>query len=270
MSIQIIVVMILTFIIYVIGTLAYSVRVVGVKTGRIAIAYSVFNVLVLVQRTANAFQMPILAKTVDSAIKLRKSNVPLNLLFDLRWVILTTTFATIVGAILIPTFIKVFGKAVQSFSIYRSIPKLMIHGFSKSGIEQFKKSMSKPKKGSISQLKSLKRIPKKIILLNVIATSISVVGGFSALYAGYLCPDLRTTCTTLSSVINGISTILIYVFIDPYLSMMTDDVIRGDCSILDFNRYIIFIVFSMIVGTVLAQAVLVPAAYIILNVAKII
>jgi hypothetical protein len=40
----------------------------------------------------------------------------------------------------------------------------------------------------------------------------------SDLYAGSLSPEFRVTASTLSSVINGIATIVLFVFIDPHLS----------------------------------------------------
>ncbi len=73
MSTQIMIVLILTFVIYVISTLAYSVRVVGVRTGRIAISFAVFNVFALLSRTANTIQAPLLAKTIENSINLGNS-----------------------------------------------------------------------------------------------------------------------------------------------------------------------------------------------------
>lgn len=265
MSNQVIAVIILTFIIYIISTLSYSVRVVGVKTGRIAISFAVFNVFALISRTANSIQAPLMAKTIENTIKVGN---PQSLLHVFRWILFSTTLATIAGAFLMPTFIKIFGKAVVAFSIHRSIPKLLIHGFSKSGIEQFKSSVSKPRRENLKQLKSFKMIPKKIILLNTIAFAISTVGVLASLYAGCLNPELRTTCSTLSSVVNGLATILMFVFIDPYISMLTDDVIRGECTELQFNRCIIFIVVGLIAGTILAQLLLVPSAQVISFIAK--
>ncbi|WMJ81694.1 lipid II flippase Amj family protein [Clostridium sp. MB40-C1] len=267
MSTQVLIVLILTFIIYIISTLAYSVRIVAVRTGRIAISFAVFNIFALISRTANSIQAPLMAKTIESTIK---TGNPQSLLFVFRWILFSTTVATIIGSLLMPTFIKVFGKAVETFSIYRSIPKLLIHGFSKAGIEQFKSSITKPKKENLAQLKSLKMIPKKIILLNTVAFAISTVGILSSLYAGCLNPELRTTCSTLSSVINGFSTILMFIFIDPFISMLTDDVIKGECTQLQFDRCIIFIVGGLIIGTMLAQLLLVPAAEAISYIAKLI
>lgn len=265
MTIQIYFVFILTFIIYIIGTLAYSARIVGVRTGRIAVSFAVFNVFVLIQRTANTIQAPLLGKTVDNSINTGQST---DLLYIFRWVIFSITLATIAGAILMPTFIKIFSKLVESFSVYRSLPKLIFHAFSKSGIEQFKNSISIPKKGNLYELKNFNKAPKKVMLLNMIAFSVSSISILSALYAACLRPDLRTTCSTLSSVINSVSTIFMFVFIDPYLSMMTDDVVRGESTELEFNRCIIFIVGGLIAGSILSQFLLVPASKLIIIIAK--
>ena len=111
-------------------------------------------------------------------------------------------------------------------------------------------------------------MPKKIILLNVLAFAILTVGVLASLYAGCINPDYRTTCSTLAAVITGMSTILMVIFIDPYISMLTDDVINGKCTELQFDRCIILIVGGLIVGTVLAQLLLVPAAEVISFIAK--
>jgi len=267
MSLHIYLVIALTFVIYVIGTLAYSVRIVGIKTGRIAVAFSVFNVLALVSRMAGAFQAPLLSKDVRNSMEAGDTS---SVLLNMRLILLTATLATITGALLMPTFIRIFGKAVQSFSVYRSVPKLLLHGFSKSGIEQFKNSITIPKKENIQQLRQIRKIPKTILFLNIIAASIIYVGILSVIYAGVLAPDLGTTCALMSPWINGISTIIMFIFIDPYISMLTDDVIRGKCTELQFQRTIIFIVSGLIIGTVLAQLLLVPAAQLIVIAARLI
>ena len=150
-----------------------------------------------------------------------------NLLYIFRWILFSTKIATIIGALLMPTFIKVLGKAVESFSVNRSIPKLLLHAFSKSGIEQFKSSVTKPRKENLSQLKNFKIMPKKIILLNTLAFSALTVGSLASLYAGCLNPLLRSTCSNLSSAITGIATLFLVVFVDPYVSILTDDVIKS-------------------------------------------
>lgn len=267
MSTQVIIVLVLTVIISIIATLAYAVRIVGVKTGRIAVASAVFSIFALISRTANSIQAPLLSKKIENTIRIGNSE---NLLYIFRWILFSTTIATIIGALLMPTFIKILGKAVESFSINRSIPKLLLHGFSKSGIEQFKSSVTKPRKENLSQLRNFKMMPKKVILLNTLAFSALTVGSLASLYAGCLNPALRTTCSSLSSVITGVATLLMVIFVDPYVSILTDDVIKGKCTEIQFNKCIIFIVGGLIVGTILAQFLLVPAAEVISFIAKVI
>jgi Alternate to MurJ len=99
-----------------------------------------------------------------------------------------------------------------------------------------------------------------IILLNVAAVALWTIGVFASLYAGYLNPELRVTSSTLSSVVNGVATIMMFVFIDPHMSVMTDDVVEGKVSESQFRKAIVWLVGSRIAGTLLAQALLVPAA----------
>ena len=54
-----------------------------------------------------------------------------------------------------------------------------------------------------------------------------------------------------------------FVFIDPFLSVMTDDVVLGKTSESRFRRYIVYMVFARVIGTVIAQIILIPAARII-------
>ena len=68
MDTQLVVICLLTFVIHRVGTLAYSVRIAGVRTRRIARSFAFFNILVLVSRTSNAFQGPFLAQRVECHI----------------------------------------------------------------------------------------------------------------------------------------------------------------------------------------------------------
>ena len=67
MDIQLFVICFLTFGIHLIGALAYSARIAGVRTRRIAMSFALFNVLVLVSRLSNRFLGPFLAKRIENA-----------------------------------------------------------------------------------------------------------------------------------------------------------------------------------------------------------
>jgi len=259
MSIQIFSVVILTFLINLITTLSYSVRIVGIRTGRIAISFALFNILVLISRTANGFQAPLLASSIEKNIKSGFESS----LWDFRLIILSTTIATIIGGLLIPTFQRLLSVAVTKFSIYKSVPKIILYGFTKGGITYLKDSFVVPNVKNVTQIDFKGHFPWKVFIMNVVAVAIITVGVISSLYAGYLNPELRTTSSTLSSVINGFATILMFVFIDPFLSVMTDDVVLGKCKESLFRRYIVYMVFARIVGTLIAQIIFIPSAKII-------
>ena len=91
---------------------------------------------------------------------------------------------------------------------------------------------------------------------------------FSALYASYLNPDVRVTSSQLSSVINGAATITLIVFIDPYFSMLTDDVAVKRVGQGYFRRSIIWLGVRRVAGTLLAQFLLIPSAMLIVSVAE--
>jgi len=265
MDIQLAIILLLTFLIHLIGTLAYAVRIAGVRTRRIAVSFAIFNLLVLISRTSNSFQGPFLAKRIEQNL----SRAPtISMLGDFRWLLLSATFATIVGACLIPTFQRLFSKAVMHFQTHRSIPRLILHGFLQGGIKQIKDVVSLPAKSNVSDLRLSNEVSPQLIFFNVIAVALWTVGVFAALYAGYLSPQFRVTASTLSSIINGIATVLLFAFIDPYLSMLTDDVIDGKVSEPSFRRAIVWLVASRVAGTVLAQALLLPATTLIIYVAR--
>jgi len=255
MTIQIILVLVFTLIIHLISTLSYSVRIVGIRTRKIAISFALFNIMVLISRTSNSFQAPLLAKWIENNIKLGLNPGT----FEMRVILIMTTIATIIGGLLIPTFQRILSNSVNNFSLHKSVPRLILHGFTKSGIKQFRQELKLPDKENFKVSKSLlKNFPIRIFIYNVVAVAILTVGVLSSLYAGFIEPDLRTTSSTLSSVVNGLATILMFVFIDPYLSGLTDDVIDGKYPETGFRKIIRLMIISRLLGTVLAQFLLIP------------
>lgn len=58
----------LAFVINLIGGLAYAGRIAGLRTGRIAMSFALFNVLLLVSRLSNGFLAPLVAKRVENSL----------------------------------------------------------------------------------------------------------------------------------------------------------------------------------------------------------
>jgi hypothetical protein len=249
-------VIILTLVINFIGTLSFSVRIVGIRTGRIAISFALFNILVLISRTANGFQAPLLAKLVENDIK---QGIASNE-SAFRMIMLSNTLATVLGILLIPTFQRILSRAVVNFSTHKSLSGLLLHCFSKKGILYLKDNLTIPSRKNSSQIQLNKEFPWRIFIMNVIASAIITIGVLSAVYASYLNPEYRTTASNLSAFINGFATILLSLFIDPQLSVMTDDVTLGKCSESTFRKYIIYMSMARLLGTILAQFIFLPGA----------
>lgn len=265
MSVQIVLVLILTFVINLISTLSYSVRIVGIRTRKVAISFALFNIMVLISRTSNSFQAPLLAKWIEKNI-----NQGINPgTYEFQLILVTTTFATLIGSILIPTFQRLFSKAVMRFSMDKSVPRLIWHAFSRTGIKQIASQVKMPDKGNYKfSTHKVPDFPIKIFIYNILASAILAVGVLSSLYAGFINPELRTTSSTLSSIVNGLATILMFMFIDPHLSALTDDVIEGKYSETNFRKVVRLMVVSRFIGTMLAQLLLVPFSKFIAIVAQ--
>ena len=181
-------------------TLAYSVRIAGVRTRRIAVSFALFNIMALISRTSNSFQGPFLAKRVEESLMHPAVH---SLISDFRWLLLSATIATLAGAFIIPTFQRVFSKAVLDFQVYRSIPRLLLHICFKGGVSYIQDSVSVPASGNVKSIRPGHSISVGTIIINVVAISLWTVGVFSALLAGYLNPQLRVTSSMLSSLVNG-------------------------------------------------------------------
>lgn len=194
----------------------------------------------------------------------------LFLIGDFRWLLAAASLATLLGAFLIPTFQRVFCRAVLHFQAHRSVPRLILHGFFRGGLSYVKDAASVPSASNVTAIRSGHGVSLRITLLNVLATALWTVGVFAALYAGVLDPAVRVTSSTLSSIINGGATILMAIFIDPDISGMTDDVIEGKVGESQFRKAVVWLVGSRLAGTLLAQALLVPSAMLIAWVARVI
>ncbi len=205
---SLIVVCLLTMIIHTAETLSYSVRYAGVKLNKIAIALSLTGIIVLVSRTANMIQAPLTAKFVDYA----------KIHSDLRIILLASSLGTLIAIAVFPTFVGLFGRIISKLEIEGSIPKLLT-SVTIGQLKNTRKYIRKPKV-NLYNFRYL-GIPKRFIVMNVFVTAFYTVGVISSLYAAHLMPQYSTTASQASGLINGMATILLTIFIDPQLGLIT-------------------------------------------------
>jgi hypothetical protein len=149
---------------------------------------------------------------------------------------------------------------VTRFAAQRSLPRLLVYALSPAGLAQLRAAVTLPRVNNLATLVGRSRPPAQVLASNVVGTAVWTVGVFAALYAGHVDPALRVTSSQLSSVINGVATLLLFIIVDPYLSLLTDDVVEGRSGEPLLRRSVTWFLGSRLVGTALAQALLVPAA----------
>jgi hypothetical protein len=260
MDTQLFVICALTFGINLIGTLAYAARIAGVRTRRIAMSFALFNVLVLVSRTANGFLGPFLAKRIERRLLEGGGD---SLAGDFRLVLASASVAVLIGIVLVPTGQRLFARAIGHFQKHRSTGRLILRSATPSGLRTVREEIAVPGRAHLSSLRKPLGVSWTVLFGNALAQGLLTVGVVASLYAGYLAPEFRVTASQLSAVVNGFATILLFALIDPQLSVMTDDVVEGRIPEPLFRRTIVWISFSRLAGTVIAQAVFIPAAALI-------
>lgn len=267
MDSQLLLICALTIIINLIGSLAYSARIAGVRTRKIALSFALFNILVLVSRLSNSFLAPFLAKRIETRLHLGGGEA---LQADFHLIMASASLAVLIGILLIPTAQRLFVAAIGWFDRHRSTARLVLRSASPAGLRTVRSAARLPSPAHLKALMQDRGVGWGVLAANMAAQALLTVGVLASLYAGYLDPDFRVTASQLSAVINGVATILLFAFIDPQLSVMTDDVIEGKVSEASFRRAIIWISLSRLAGTLLAQALFLPAAYLIASIARLV
>lgn len=250
----------LTALINLIGSLAYAARIAGVRTRRIAMSFALFNALVLVSRLSNGFLAPLIAKRVELGIA-RGGDAMLAT--DFRIMMLAATLGVVLGIAMVPTAQRLFSAAISGLQQRRSLPRLALQSVTPVGLRTIRHAVSLPRVAAARQFARPREVSWSFLLANCAAQAVLVVGVLASIYAGYLNPEYRVTASQLSALINGFATILLFLFIDPQLSMLTDDVVDGKLSEGSFRRGIIWISGSRLAGTLLAQVLFIPAALLI-------
>ncbi|WP_058302121.1 lipid II flippase family protein [Gorillibacterium timonense] len=252
----------LTVVIHAVETLSYSLRYAGVRTGKYAVALSLTGIVLLVSRTSNLIQSPILGKMVDLAKK--DSSYPL--LTSFRSILTASSVGTLLGLLLFPTLVVFASRFLSHLEAAGSLSKMV----TSVTIEQLKKAPVHLRRPTWAMLRSLRiyGVPKRLLALNIMATAIYTTGVLSALYASYLSPEFGTAASQSSGLINGLATVILALMIDPKMGLMTDKALAYPKERARLGKIFALMIVTRLIGTMVAQVLLVPAAYWILWVMK--
>jgi lysylphosphatidylglycerol synthetase-like protein (DUF2156 family) len=157
--------------------------------------------------------------------------------------------------------------AIYSTVRHASVSWAMVMGLHPKNWALLPRCLRRPSLMGVT-LADVRALPKGFIIGNIVVTDIHASGVLAAVYAGATLPEgMARTALLLSSVVNGLATITLALVVDPVVAQMTDKTVQKDGSTRQVYAASICLVCGMVLGTLLSQAVFLPAAWLISNVA---
>jgi len=261
--------MAITFVVQGVTIGAYAARLAGVQTKRIATSISLFNLFVTTGRLANLFMLFFVGPLSDEAGNATVDAAAWHHVFELqlRLIVLAGTIGMIVFALLLPMFTYLFRRGVHSFEARGSVPHSLVRLLAPSVIVDVLRSQRIP---TLSEVRSFewRSLPKRLLIFNVVVMCVYAIGVQASYLASVLDGNVARTAVGLSGVINGIGTIAFTLFVDPTSSMISDQAIHGKRSVKEVRSMVFYLSLTAIVGSLLSQVILYPAAVIIEVVAR--
>lgn len=267
--------MAITFIVQGVTIGAYAARLAGVQTKRIATSISLFNLFVTAGRLANLFVIFFLGPLSDQAgnavatLRSAPAAGAWQHAFEmqLRLIVLAGTVGMVLFALLLPMFTYLFRRGVHSFEARGSVPHSLVRLFSPAVIADVLRAQRLP---SLHELRVFdwRRLPRRLLIFNIIVMCVYAIGVQASYLASVLDIDVARTAIGLSGVINGIGTIAFTLFVDPTSAIITDQAIHGKRSVEEVRSMVFYLSLTAIIGSLLSQAILYPAAVVIEVVAR--
>ncbi len=261
--------MAITFVVQGVTIGAYSARLAGVQTKRIATSISLFNLFVTTGRLANLLMLFFVGPLSDEAGNAVANVAVWQHVFELqlRLIVLAGTAGMIVFALLLPMFTYLFRRGVHSFEARGSVPHSLARLLAPAVIADVLRSQRLP---SWAQLRSFdwRALPKRLLIFNVVVMCVYAIGVQASYLASVFDTNVARTAVGLSGVINGIGTVAFTLFVDPTSSMISDQAIHGKRSVADVRSMVFYLSLTAIAGSLLSQVILYPAAVIIEVVAR--
>lgn len=254
MTTQLAIIFVLTVVIHAIDTGALASRLAGVRTGRLTLAQSLYNVMSIGSRGANAFAAPLIASLTDLAADQSDTAA---LAQTYRIVLLAATAGTLVAGILIPSLSRLLASGVSSYERRQSLPRVVVQATSVRGLEIMSRRLRRPSLTAVIQARR-SPFPRRFLLASILTTAVFTVGNFAALYASALVPDGIRTATSLAPIVTGGAALLNIMFVGPIAALVIDQALRGERPAHDVTYITIWQIGARLVGTILAQALLVP------------
>jgi hypothetical protein len=268
--------MAITFVVQGVTIGAYAARLAGVQTKRIATSISLFNLLVTTGRLANLFMAffvgPLSDEAGNAVARLQRDPSAIGAWqhafeIQLRLIVFAGTVGMIVFALFLPMFTYLFRRGVRSFEARGSVPHSLMRLGSPSVLGDVLRSQRLPR---LAELRAFdwRVLPGRLLIFNTVVMCVYAIGVQAAFLASVIDVRVARTAISLSGIVNGVGTIAFTLFVDPTSAMITDQAIHGKRTVEEVRSMVFYLSLTAIVGSLLSQAILYPAAVVIEVVAR--
>ncbi len=268
--------MVISFIVQGVTIGAYAARLAGVQTKRIATSISLFNLFVTTGRLANLFViffMGPLSDQAGNAVRDLRAHPSLVAAWQhafetqLRLIVLAGTLGMLVFALFLPMFTYLFRRGVHSFEARGSVPHSLVRLLSPRVMADVVRAVRLPSPAELRRF-DWRVLPRRLLIFNTVVMCVYAIGVQAAYLASVIDIDVARTSIGLSGVVNGIGTIAFTLFVDPTSAIITDQAIHGRRTVEEVRSMVFYLSLTAILGSLLSQAILYPAAVVIEVVAR--
>lgn len=236
----------------VVDTLSYGVRTAGVLARRLAISLALFNILVIVSRTSNLLSAPILGNFPDKVDRgvYAAADVQTALRIDLLFIV----GGVILGALITPTVVRVFRRGIEVLEEKGSLPPTVWYGLRRCW--RLKQYLAAPRLSHLKSYTDFRCLPIGFLLFNVFVTCFYSIGVISTVLAASWDHSVAGTTMTLSGIVNGIATILLFIIVDPPAAVVIDQSISGRRPVEHAKTMNVYLIATRLTGCLLALPLL--------------
>lgn len=253
--------LILSAIIYCTIIGAYAARLAGALSGRVATSMSFYNVFNIASRTAWLLYTPLLGALSDSAA--RHTSTLGTFQWQLRAIVLAGTAGAMIGTVFLPSSARLFMRAIAAFERRQSLPHVIVGALRPRTLLSAFGEIRLPKTAAATTHLRLHGLPKSLLWVNVVVSSVSSIGVVSAAYASVIDPGAARTALLSSGVVNGVALICYTLVVDPGAAFIVDQAARGERTVGDVRRLVLYLALTTVFGMLLSQLILLPAATVV-------
>lgn len=203
-------------------SLQVATRPAAIRTGMVATALTMGQLVFIVTRFGNMFYLPLLGNFVDDATT---SGDTSTLISQIQWVVVGASLGALVAFFLLPTFVEMCTRGVPSVYERRMVGALIHLARTPSAWRKLLGSFQRPSLMG-ARLFKLDGVPWGFLLINVLASAIWTVGALAAITVSGLHPELKQTAILLSGLVNSFAAIAFSVWVDPQAAIILDQAVE--------------------------------------------